>query len=74
MENTPTIILFWIFAVAIAMLAVVSMVVAIVLLTKSKTQGAKQMKVIGNVFFALSILCFIPVLLVAGYILYIYIG
>ena len=74
MENTPTIILFWMFAVAIVMLAVVSMIVAIVLLTKSKTQGAKQMKVIGNVFFALSILCFIPVLLVAGYILYIYIG
>ena len=37
MENTPTIILFWIFAVAIAILAVVSMIVAIVLLTKSKT-------------------------------------
>ena len=74
MENTPTIILFWIFAVAIAILAVVSMIVAIVLLTKSKTQGTKQMKVIGKVFLALSILCSVPVLLVAGYVLYIYMG
>ena len=74
MENTPTIILFWMFAVAIVMLAVVSMIVAIVLLTKSKEQGAKQRKFMGKVFFALSILCSIPVFLVAGYILYIYIG
>lgn len=74
MENTPTIILFWIFAVAIVMLAIVSMIVAIVLLTKSKEQGTKQMKLIGKVLFALSILCFIPVFLVAGYTLYIYMG
>ena len=74
MENTPTIILFWIFTVAIVMLAIVSMIVAVVLLTKSKAQGTKQMKLIGKVFLALSILCSVPVLLVAGYVLYIYIG
>lgn len=74
MENAPTIILFWLFIIAIFILMVVSMIEAIVLLKKSKEQSAKKMQFVGKICLTLSIICSIPILLVVGYILYIYIG
>ena len=36
MENTPTIILFWLFIIAVFMLMLISMVTAIILLKKGR--------------------------------------
>ncbi len=74
MENAPTIILFWFFILAILMLMVVSMIAAIILFNKGKEQKAKTMQFIGKICLTLSIICSIPIFLVVGYILYIYIG
>lgn len=74
MENAPTIILFWLFIIAIFILMVVSMIEAIVLLKKSKEQSAKRMQFIGKICLTLGAICSIPIFLVLGYILYIYIG
>lgn len=74
MENTPTIVLFWFFMIAIFILMVVSMIAAIILFTKGKEQGTKKMQFIGKICLALSIICSIPVLFVVGYMIYIYIG
>ena len=74
MENAPTIILFWFFILAILMLMVVSMIAAIILFNKGKEQNAKTMQFIGKICLTLSIICSIPIFLVVGYILYIYIG
>ena len=74
MENAPTIILFWFFIIAIFILMVVAMIEAIALLKKSKEQSAKKMQFVGKICLTLSIICSIPIFLVVGYILYIYIG
>lgn len=74
MENAPTIILFWFFIIAIFILMVVSMIEAIVLLKKGKEQSTKKMQFVGKICLTLSIICSIPIFLVVGYILYIYIG
>ena len=74
MENAPTIILFWFFIMAIFILMIVSIIEAIALLKKSKEQSAKKTQFVGKICLTLSILCAIPIFLVVGYILYIYIG
>ena len=74
MENTPDIILFWFFIIAIFILMVVSQIAAIILLKKDKEQSTKKIQFAGKISLALSIICSIPVFLIIGYILYIYIG
>ena len=67
MENTPTIILFWLFIIIIFILMLVSMMAAIILLKKGK------MPFVGKICLTLSTICSIPILFVVGYILYVYI-
>ena len=74
LENTPTIILFWIFIAAIFILMVVSMISIIIIYKKSKEKGSRQLHLIGKLCLVLSIICSIPICLVVGYILYLYIG
>ena len=74
LENTPTIILFWFFIAAIFTLMVVSMISSIIIYKKSKENGTKQLHLIGKICLVLSIICSIPICIVAGYILYLYIG
>ena len=44
------------------------------LLKKSKEQSGKRMQFIGKICLTLGAICSIPIFLVLGYILYIYIG
>ena len=74
MENAPAIILFWFSIIAIFVLAVVSMIEAVVLLKKSKEQSAEKMQFAGKICLTVSIICSIPIFLVVGYVLYIYMG
>ena len=74
MENTPTIILFWLFIIAVFMLMLISMVTAIILLKKGRGQSTEEMRLVGKICLTLSIICSIPIFLVVGYILYIYMG
>jgi len=74
LENTPTIILFWIFIAAIFILMVVSMISIIIIYKKSKEKGSRQLRLIGKLCLVLSIICSIPICIVVGYILYLYIG
>ena len=74
MENSPTIILFWVFIVAIFVLMVVSMIAAIILLKNGNEHGAKKMRLAGKMCLTLSIICSIPIFFIVGYILYIYTG
>ena len=74
MENTPTIIVFWLFMVAIVILMVVSTIAAIIIHKKGKERSTKMAQFIGKICLILSIICSIPIFLVVGYVLYIYIG
>lgn len=74
MENAPTIILFWIFIILTIILMIASMMTAIILLRKGKEQSAKKMQFIGKICLILSIICSIPIFLMVGYILCLYIG
>ena len=74
MENTPTIILFWFFIIAIFMLMLISMTVAIMRLKKGKAQSAGKTRLVGKICLILSVICSIPIFLVVGSILYIYMG
>lgn len=74
MENAPAIILFWCFSILIFTFMVVMLIVAIILIKKGKGQSDKKMLFLGKMCFGLGIICAIPLILVIGYILYIYIG
>ena len=74
MENTPDIILFWYFAMAILLLMIVLMIAAIILIKKGKRQNAKRTQILGKICLTLSGIGFAPIVLVIGYILYLYIG
>ena len=74
MKNAPTIILFWCFVITIFILMIVLMIAAIILIKKGKEQSAKKIRFLGKICLILSIMCSIPIILVVGYILYIYIG
>jgi len=73
-ENTPTIIVFWLFMVVIVILMVVSTIAAIIIHKKGKERSTKMVQFIGKICLILSIICSIPIFLVVGYVLYIYIG
>jgi len=70
MDHAPTIILFWSFIIAIFILMVASMITAVVLIKK----GNEKMHFMGKTCLALSAICSVPIILVIGYILYIYMG
>jgi len=74
MENAPTIILFWFSGIIIFILMIALLITAILLMKKGKGQSSKKMQILGKICFLLSIICSIPIILVIGYILYIYIG
>ena len=54
MENTPTIILFWIFITAIFILMVVSIISSIIIHKKSKEKGTKQLHLIEKICLVLN--------------------
>ena len=56
MENAPAIILFWFSIIAIFVLAVVSMIEAVVLLKKGKEQSAEKMQFAGKICLTVSII------------------
>ena len=74
MENAPTIILFWYFGIIIFILMIALMIMAMILIKKGTEQNAKMIQFLGKIGLILSIICAIPIILVVGYILYIYIG
>ena len=74
MEKAPSIILFWYFGIAIFILAAALMIAATILIKKSKAKNAKKTQFLGKMCLTLGILCSIPIILVVGYILYIYVG
>jgi len=73
MENAPIIILFGYFGIVIFILMIALMIAAIILLKKGNGQSAKMMRFLGKMCLTLSIICSVPIILVVGYILYIYI-
>lgn len=74
MENAPDIILFWYFIIAIFLLMIALIIMAIILMKKSKKQSSNKMKLLGKMSLALGIICAIPIFLVAGYVMYLYLG
>jgi len=74
MANAPTIILFWFSGAVIFILMIALMIAAIILLKKGKEHSAKIIQISGKLCLVLSVICSIPIILVVGYILYIYIG
>ena len=73
MENAPDIVLFWCFSLAIVLLMTVFIIAGIVLIYNGKRQSADKIQFLGKICIALSIIVAIPIVLVVGYILYIYI-
>ena len=74
MEQAPAIVLFWYFAIGDLILMTASMVTALILLRKPKEEQTKTQQLLGRLSLILSILCAIPILLVAGYVLYLYLA
>ena len=74
MEHAPVIVLFWYCSIGDLILMTVSMVTALILLRKPKEEQTKKKRFLGKLALAFSILCAIPILLVAGYILYLYLS
>jgi len=72
-DNAPVIILFWLFGIALFMLMTALAIAAVMLMKKDKEQNTKMTRLGGKICLFLSILCSIPIVLVLGYILYLYI-
>lgn len=72
MENAPSIILFWCFVTAILILMVASMVVALILIKRGSEQRTKVKQFWVKICLSVSIACSVPIMLVVGYVLYIY--
>lgn len=72
MENTPSIIIFWNLGILLFIFMIVLMIAAIILIKRSKRQGTGLMQFWGSISLVLSILCSIPILLVVGYVLYLF--
>jgi len=73
MENAPSIILFWFFSIVFMLLLIVLLIIAIVLIKRGKEQGDKRKQLLGKICLILSIICSTPIILVLGYVLYIFI-
>ena len=74
MENAPTILLFWQFVITIFILMIALIITAINLIRKSREQNTNKMQLLGKICLGLGVICAIPIFLVLGYILYLYIG
>lgn len=72
MENAPFIIIFWCFVIAVFILMVVSMVVTVILVKKGSQQCGKVKQFWVKMCLTVSIACSVPIMLVVGYVLYIY--
>jgi len=64
MENAPTIILFWCLGIVIFIAAIALMAAGMILIKKGKKQG--------KICLVLSVICSIPVILVIGYMVYLW--
>ena len=73
MENAPTIIMFWFVIAVIFVLMVVSMIAAIVIHKKRKNKELTKMQFVEKLCLTLGIIFSVPIILVLGYVLYIYI-
>lgn len=71
MENAPSIILFWYLIIAIFVFMCVSLIAAFAFI-KSGNENKRRL-FLGKVCVAFSVICSIPIILVVGYVLYIYI-
>jgi len=72
MDNAPTIILFW-FSFALIFLLMITLLFIFIVLNKRKnTLNAKKFSVVRKICLFISILCSLPLLAIAGYILYLY--
>ena len=74
MENTPNIILFWYLIIALFVFMIALMITSINLIKKNREQNTSKMQLLGKICLVLGIICAIPIFLVIGYILYLYIG
>ena len=73
-ENAPIIIIFWLFIITIFMLMVASTVAAVLIHKKYKEQNSPKMQFLGKLCLTLSIICAVPIVFIAGYVLYLYMG
>ncbi|MBQ2961111.1 MAG: hypothetical protein IJE09_07815 [Oscillospiraceae bacterium] len=71
MENTPTIILFWLFIAAFFVLALVLTITGIVIHKKDRNKVPTKVQILGKLCLALSAIFYVPIILVIGYVLYI---
>ena len=74
MEYAPDIVLIWYCGILDLILMTASMVTALILLRKPKEDQTKTQQLLGKFSLILSILCAIPILLVTGYVLYLYLA
>lgn len=74
MENAGAMSLVLYEFVFIFILAITFLIVAITLMIKGKKEGKKKCKNGGRICLILSIICFVPILLVVGYCLYLISG
>ena len=69
MENAPSIIFFWWLMIAISILMLVSLLAAVILIRKRCRQGVGKLSWI-KICLAVGMACFIPVMLIVGYVMY----
>lgn len=74
MENTPYIVLFWYFFIVIFVIMIALIFLSIILINKSKKQSAPKIKLLGRICLGIGIMCIIPIFLVVGYVMYLYLG
>ena len=70
MEHAPAIILVGAFGIAILILTIVLLAAALVLIKKGRKQREKRLQVLGKLCLVLGGICAAPLILAAGYILY----
>lgn len=72
MENAPSIVLFWYLFIGVFLLTIALMIVSIITINTRKTKKDKRIQQLGKICLILSIMCSIPIILVVGYVLYLY--
>ena len=72
MENAPSIVLFWYLFIGVFLLTIALMIVSIITINTRKAKKDKRIQLIGKICLILSIMCSIPIILVVGYVLYLY--
>ena len=74
MENASYIVLFWDFFIVIFAIMITLILISIILINKSKKQSVPKIKLLGRICLVLGIMCAIPIFLVVGYVMYLYLG